>query len=311
MSSHFVERDRCPGCGGARGETLFECSYADDPIRSVVRGAYPTMTDADLASIGGDRYVLDRCARCGLVWQRFAPGPAILTKLYGSWSEPEQLHERQDTLRHGQSYAQEVMLVLEHFGDPPSAISVLDFGSGWGRWPRMAAAFGCQAYGADLASDQTTWAEAQGVTMIDPEQLPAGRFHFVNTEQVFEHLADPGGTARVLAAALRPDGLLKISVPNAADLDRRLARGRWEAAKHTDDSLNIVHPLEHLNAFTVRALEVMAADAGLQRVKVPLRELYAASTNWRPPREFARNLVKPLVRNYGSRTYLFFTRAQA
>ena len=86
--------------------------------------------------------------------------------------------------------------MLEHFGDPPSAISVLDFGSGWGRWPRMAAAFGCQAYGADLSSDQTTWAEAQGVTMLDPEQLPAGRFHFVNTEQVFEHLVDPLGTVR-------------------------------------------------------------------------------------------------------------------
>jgi len=77
--------------------------------------------------------------------------------------------------------------------------------------------------------------------------------------------------------------------------------------KHTEDSLNIVHPLEHLNAFTVRALEVMAADAGLRRVKVPLREQYAAATNWRPPREFVRNLAKPLVRNFGSRTYLFFS----
>ena len=112
--------------------------------------------DEDLESIGGERFVLDLCARCGLVWQRFAPGPGILTKLYGSWSEPEQLHERQDTLRHGQSYAQEVMLVLEHFGDPPSAISVLDFGSGSGRWPLMAAAFGCQAFGADLVADQSS-----------------------------------------------------------------------------------------------------------------------------------------------------------
>ena len=140
-----------------------------------------------------------------------------------------------------------------------------------------------------------------------PEKLPAERFHFINTEQVFEHLVDPAGTVKALANALRPDGLLKISVPNAADLDRRLARGHWDAVKHTEDSLNIVHPLEHLNAFTVRALEVMAADAGLRRVKVRLREQYAAATNWRPPREFVRNLAKPLVRNFGSRTYLFFS----
>jgi len=173
VSGLFVERDRCPGCAGARGETLFECAYSDDPIRAVVRGSYPTMSESDLERIGHERYILDRCSRCGLVWQRYAPGPAILTQLYESWSEPEQLHERQDTLRHGQSYAQEVMLVLEHFGDPPSAIWVLDFGSGWGRWPRMAAAFGCQAHGADLSADQTTWAGAQGVTMIDaPRSSP-------------------------------------------------------------------------------------------------------------------------------------------
>ena len=311
MSGLFVERERCPGCGNARGETLFECSYADDPIRSVVRDAYPTMNQSDLESLGGERYILDRCSRCGLVWQRYAPNAAILTQLYESWAAPEQLHERQDTLRHGQAYAQEVMLVIEHFGNPPSAISVLDFGSGWGRWPRMAAAFGCQAYGADLSSDQSTWAGALGVTMLDPGQLPAGRFHFINTEQVFEHLVDPAGTVRSLAAALRPGGLLKISVPDAADLDRRLARGRWDAAKHTTDSLNVVHPLEHLNAFTARALEVMATDAGLRRVKMPLREQYAAATNWRPPREFVRNLAKPFVRNYGSRTYLFFSADRA
>ena len=201
-------------------------------------------------SIGGERYVLDRCARCGLVWQRFAPGPAILTKLYGSWSEPEQLHERQDTLRHGQSYAQEVMLVLEHFGDPPSAISVLDFGSGWGRWPRMAAAFGCQAYGADLAADQSTWAEAQGVTMIDPEQLPAGRFHFVNTEQVFEHLVDParhrpgagGGVAsRRPAQDQRPERRRSRSPSGARALGRGQAHGRLAQHRASPRASERVH----------------------------------------------------------------------
>lgn len=311
MPGPFVERVQCPGCGGPSGATLFECNYADDPIREVVRVAYPTMTVCEQAAIGSGRYMLDKCARCGLVWQRFAPTPEILERLYGAWSEPDQLHERQDTLRHGQSYAQEVMLVLEHFGDPPRELSVLDFGSGWGRWPRMAAAFGCQAYGADLSSEQSEWAAAQGVKMIDPAELPAGLFHFINTEQVFEHLVDPAGTTRALAQSLRPDGLLKISVPNAADLERRLGQGRWDAAKHTKDSLNIVHPLEHLNAFTVRSLEAMTAQAGLHRVKMPLREQYAAATNWRPPREFVRNLAKPLVRNYGSRTYLFFSLDQA
>ncbi len=311
MSGAFVERERCPGCEGPRRETLFECAYSDDPIRTVVRDAYPTMTDGDRELIGGERYVLDRCDRCGLVWQRFAPGPAVLTQLYESWAAPDQLHGRQDTLRHGQATAQEVMLVLEHFGQSPSAISVLDFGSGWGRWPRMAAAFGCQAYGADLSTEQAAWATGQGVTMLDPDDLPAARFHFINTEQVFEHLVDPLGTVRRLAQALRGGGLLKISVPNAADLDRRLRRGRWDAAKHTADSLNAVHPLEHLNAFTAGAIEAMAVTAGLRRVKIPLREQYAAATNWRPPKEFVRNLGKPLVRNFGSRTYLFFSLDQA
>jgi hypothetical protein len=68
-----------------------------------------------------------------------------------------------------------------------------------------------------------------------------------------------------------------------------------------------VHPLEHLNAYTAGAIAGMATTAGLRRVKIPLRQQYAAATNWRPPKEFVRNLGKPLVRNFGSRTYMFFS----
>ena len=142
--------------------------------------------------------------------------------------------------------------------------------------------------------------------MLDAEDLPAARFHFINTEQVFEHLLDPLGTVGRLAEALRGDGLLKISVPNAADLDRRLGRGtlgRGEDSRLAQRRASS----EHLNAFTARAIEAMATTAGLRRVKIPLREQYAAATNWRPPKEFVRNLGKPLVRNFSSRTYLFFS----
>lgn len=44
----------------------------------------------------------------------------------------------------------------------------------------------------------------------------------VNTEQVFEQMLEPGDMLRSLAGALRPGGLVKISVPDCAKSIRKL-----------------------------------------------------------------------------------------
>jgi 2-polyprenyl-3-methyl-5-hydroxy-6-metoxy-1,4-benzoquinol methylase len=102
--------------------------------------------------------------------------------------------------------------------------------------------------------------------------LPADRFHFINTEQVFEHLVDPMAELLRLASALRPGGLVRISVPNGTAVESRLSNPDWNAAKGSPRSLNAVAPLEHINCFNHRSLETLGVRAGLRRFTYPARQ---------------------------------------
>src|SRR5439155_15817049 len=105
------------------------------------------------------------------------------------------------------------------------------------------------AYGVELDPRAAAHARAYGVKTRTRADLVADSFDFVNTEQVLEHLADPLETLADLRVGLRPDGLLKVSVPEGRGIEQRLRKPDWTAAKGSRSSLNAVAPLEHLNCF--------------------------------------------------------------
>jgi SAM-dependent methyltransferase len=162
----------------------------------------------------------------------------------------------------------------------------------------MAAAFGVRAYGSELSQARIDHARRHGIEVIGWDDIPSHQFHFINTEQVFEHIPDPAGTLRHLLTALRPEGLIRISVPDGAGIRQRLREPDWAAPKFSAKSLNPVAPLEHINCFTHEALVRMARAAGLEPVRLPLMLQYKSLVGWRPGKAMLKNLVRPVVNNY-------------
>jgi SAM-dependent methyltransferase len=287
----LVERPTCPVCGSPPGRTIYACAFADPPIRDYLIRFYPSFTEVDLALLTPGELVLEECSRCFAVWQRFAPTGDLLSRLYEDWAADGGALERHDDAAYHRAAAEEILLVQALAGKRPSEIAVLDFGMGWGRWPRLAAAFGMDAYGIELSRHQSEYASSQGVKVLTLEELPPARFDFVNTEQVFEHLVDPRGTLQALARSLAPGGWLKIAVPDASGIAQRLERPDWSSR-----ALNPVAPLEHLNAFGGRALEELGRQAGLRLARPPLAAYYASTIGLWPPRRVARGVGRPLAR---------------
>ena len=215
-------------CDSSPGRTLYRCRFEDQPIRDYLLGFYPGFDDADFAMLAGGELVIEECAHCACVWQRFAPGDELLTTLYESWAAGDGGLERHDDLAYHRAAAEEVLLALGLAGRRPSEVSVLDFGMGWGRWPRLAAAFGMRAYGVELSATQAAYADTQGVTVLALDELPDETFHFINTEQVFEHLVEPRQTLQRLARSLAPGGWIKIAVPDGTGMARAAAETRLE-----------------------------------------------------------------------------------
>ena len=306
--SVLVERKRCPCCDCTTWQVLIREPLDSTAITDFLERQYEGR--ARLAQLTGATYELVRCTSCRLAYQRYIPGERLLGELYDEWipdSERERLAAQRDV--YDPSYwAQQIHFFIEHFGLHPAEVRVLDFGMGWGEWASMARAFGCDVYGAELSVERLRHAHSIGIPTLDWEQIGARRFHFINTEQVFEHLVEPVQILRHLAGALETGGLLKISVPDARRALRLAARsGRFESLPPA--LIVPLQPLEHINCFEFDSIARLAAVAGLKPLRPRLRLIYNATSGWLSPKRAARLLLRPIYRHvYPKSTFVYLVR---
>ena len=289
---------------------MYRCPFTEPPIRDYLEDFYSPQGKVQFEYLEGATYFLNECETCGLIFQKEVPNDVLMGILYETWIDPEKAflsHQEQNGLHRCSSYAQEIMQIIAYLGKKPSSLYVLDFGMGWGQWAIMAKAFGCNSYGSELSEERRRCAQAGGIVVLSWDEIPQHQFDFINTEQVFEHLPDPLGTLMHLAKAVGPGGVLKISVPTANDIARRLRIMDWRAPRGTRNSLNAVAPLEHINCFRRKSLIKMAALAGMGEVFVPLLRQYQFATDWSGAMRIAKNVLLPIYRNVLRRqNYLLF-----
>jgi 2-polyprenyl-3-methyl-5-hydroxy-6-metoxy-1,4-benzoquinol methylase len=264
--------------------------------------------------LNGAAYVLCECNVCGLIFQRDIPNETLMERLYEHWIDPYtalRQHHEHDGLEYYSYYAQEIMQIIAYFDKQPSSLSFLDFGMGWGKWALMAKAFGCNSYGTELSNERTQYAQLMGINVIKCDEIPQYCFDFINTEQVFEHIAKPLQTLRHLKTALKTEGILKVSVPSANDIERRLRIMDWKSPKGSKNSLNPVAPLEHINFFRRDSLVKMASEAGMEEVFIPIKLQYRYTTDWGGVKRIAKNILRPLYKNFlKKKNYIFLCKMQ-
>ncbi len=274
MNEHFARRPSCPACGSPERTELIRASYTAPPISDYLVSFYSVQGGVEFDLLEGGDYALAECRGCGLLYQTEIPGPALSLKLYEEWIDPRkafELYEAPRELPYFLSLTGEIANLVRHLDAVPAELEMLDFGMGWGFWCRAAIGLGCRATGVELSPTRVEHAAALGVRALRVEDLPDRRFDVINADQVFEHIPEPLETLRRLTGALKPGGLVKISVPDGRRVKRNLRYAQWLAPSSSPRSLNPVAPLEHVNCFTRSALIAMAARAGLAPTFVPER----------------------------------------
>ncbi len=263
-------RPACPVCATTTYHRLLDLPFDSPPLDDYLRWFYEGRLDPD--RLADHRYVLDRCGGCGVRYQREVPGPDFLVELYDDLARSDREEvSRSRGLPTRQAYAYDVEQLVKHWNRPPVELRVLDYGSGFGDWLRMAAAYGCRVTAAELAPQKAA-ALAGTADVLPVDDLPSSTFHFINTEQVFEHLIEPGDTVRRLARSLVPGGLLRVSVPNGRGIDAALATPDWQRPKGDPTSLNAIAPLEHVNCWDHESLTRLGRVGGLEVFRYPLRQ---------------------------------------
>ncbi|MDQ3032960.1 MAG: class I SAM-dependent methyltransferase [Myxococcota bacterium] len=261
----FVERESCPTCDDTRLDTVWAGRFADEPVSGFLAQHHYA---ADVvAALGTERFRLVRCAACSLFFHARVLDESGLTRLYSEWIDGAQIERFEAEHAGGASAASRFeqgrqlfkhMLRLHGLAGCAWPFRLLDVGCGDGRALRVASALGFDARGVDPSVTRTARAEHDGVrvhpTIEDALAASEGRFDAATLMEVLEHVTSPRAVLDGIVRALRPGGVLLIEVPDASALD---------GPPSTFDEMRVVHPLEHVNAFTPKTLEAIARAAGL------------------------------------------------
>lgn len=112
----------------------------------------------------------------------------------------------------------------------PAPLDILEVGCGSGNIARPLAWLGHRVLATDIDEASLEFMRIQGVpdtlelSRAGLTELPAGRsFHVIIASEVLEHVEDPAQALKVFRGALRPGGLVLVTIPNG--------HGPWEVGQ--------------------------------------------------------------------------------
>lgn len=299
----FENRLACPICRSSNLTSLFSAPFAEGAVGRFIARHYK----ADPAALSAAPYELVRCKDCSLTYQKWIGDAQLLAELYGKWiadhMPPERDSNYLDLVAHPRQSrdGHEIFVAAQVMGTSPEAMTTLDYGMGWGLWARIAKQLGCHSFGTELAADRVEFARRHGIEVVGDEDLGESKFDFINTEQVFEHLVDPREAAERLSKSLKPGGILKISVPSAANADAIISRLKANRLSGDLEEIMPIQPLEHINSYTPATLHKLADILRLEPARPGLFQQYGflkwpGAIDTARPRQALKELVRPIYR---------------
>jgi SAM-dependent methyltransferase len=292
--SNFITRTHCPACKSTHAKVLLDLPYDSGAVFEFLEKKYKNMGVFEPELIAGGRYIVSECLACNLLFQQQQPTDELLATVYSKWINYDAASSRHHYRRGGKLEQYNAEFIVLKLWSKEKQLKVFDYGMGYGQWLESAYVHGHEPFGYDYDVHRSSRPNAV-YTTLDKEEITEHQFDFINSEQVFEHLAEPLETLQMLAKALRPGGLIRISVPTGL-----LTKGKVHQNMELDFSkkpkkvpMDPLEPLQHLNCYAGRSTEIMAAQAGLQPWFPPLSWLIGSKQDWSSLKKVAYNLLQP------------------
>lgn len=310
-NQYFYARKVCLVCGNENFNELYSLSYNDPKLIKYLNDFYNPQGCVEFEYLKDAEYSLQECNNCNLIFQRYIPNDFLMEKLYEHWINPQLSLERSNNsdLIYFRNISYELINIISHFKTSPGNLSFLDFGMGWGKWSIMAKAFGVDTYGIELSKERIKQAKKNGINILNLSDIPNNTFDFINTDSVFEHIPEPLETLKQLVQSLKANGVIKINVPNGNWAAKVLKIMNWDIQKGSENSLNIVAPLEHINCFRTKTLKTLAKECDLEQVRLKYKHYHSV-------KEITKEIIRPFytkfirgvknIKDAKEGTYLFF-----
>ena len=196
-------------------------------------------------------------------------------------------------------------MIGKFFDKPIQNTMLLDYGMGKGQWCAVARDIGYDVTGTDVSDELLENGRSLGLKVVPLSDFSKQKYDFINTEQVFEHLSKPLDVLEQLKNALKPGGIVKISVPYGTNIEKRIPDMDWGVPRGHRNFLMPITPAIHINTFSQESILKMGANLGFKPVKPGSIFSDYSLINTVSLRDLISSLVKPIYRRYKKFTYVF------
>ena len=307
MPTMFIQRVHCPLCQSSGVKELIRRTTHDRDFVNYIRFE-PTFKDNFFKDFNeglmdDQIFSVLKCQGCGFIFQQYILNDQGMVRLYMDWMDQHMVEEV-----YGHSNAELVVryqleehrFVKAHFGG--QRLNVLDWGAGLGIFCKIIKShFNDEVYAYEFTDEKNHYLAEHGIISKCEREIPENYFHFININQVLEHVADPVGMIRKVLRYSREDGIMYLSTPNCTTIERKLRAGQLDAEAH--DQLS---PYQHINSFTNATLKTAGRLAGLKSLFQPFLKM--RTLEYHRPVDYVKNLVRP-IKSYMSRTDLYFQKS--
>ncbi len=305
--SFFIKRENCPICGGSDFKILSEKSIQDSDfikfIELELTYKETFYTDLKTGVLNDQIFKVVKCSKCNFIFQQNVLNEIGMAKLYSQWMDHSEVMSIENKLNRviaNQKYAERINYAKQHFKN--NKINILDWGAGLGHFCLVAIKNGgSNVYAYDFSSEKNRHLEENGIIVKTEHEFESNFFHFINIDQVLEHVSNPVGLLANCIKYLREDGIIFISTPLCDTIEKQLKNDHLDM-----ETFEQLSPHQHINAFTNQTLKAIGKKVGLKTLFEPYLQLSSSYFN-KNSDSYLKNIIKPFYRQWMS-TSLFFER---
>jgi 2-polyprenyl-3-methyl-5-hydroxy-6-metoxy-1,4-benzoquinol methylase len=205
---------------------------------------------------GYERDHLVACDACSFVFSNMRPSREELDKVYSGYSRDAERTE---------ATLQKMRRTVANLKNLSEARRVLDIGCGDGEFLSLFRDLGCQVYGTEYDARTEEVCRKKGIAMLPGGVIPLlddsgliESFDLVVFTEIIEHINNPLDVVRNISRLLRKGGILYITTPNFASLERRVLGPQWGM---------ICYP-EHISFYSPRTINHLMRKCGYQKLSL-------------------------------------------
>jgi len=290
VKSVFIIRKICPFCESKKISQIFKKNLDDIDIVNYLKKHLNK--NFPLKILEKKKFVIMECQNCTGLFQKNILNNKYNKKFYDKYVPHDEAFEKKQNNKSyfDKIYRYEISLIKNYFKKEKN-IKVLEIGAGWGFWSINALKNNMDISAVELSQVRRNFLRKKNVKVYNSINSLKGKFHFIFSDQTFEHLSHPLRVLKKISKSLKKNGIIFLKVPPGVYIKKKL-NSKYRVG---DDE---IIPLEHINVFNVNVNRHIAK-------KLNLKYIYPKNCYSFLSFDFIKKIFSDFHENYSSKTIIF------